>query len=101
MELQNKRCIRILHLLLKHKDTVTGENLGVSIGVSSRTIRNDIKELNQTLKDYGACVISEIGQGYHLQIEDQEKFSELIEHLEQQKKMNFISMFLTGKKLKI
>lgn len=86
MELQNKRCIRILHLLLKHKDTVTGENLGVSIGVSSRTIRNDIKELNQTLKDYGACVISEIGQGYHLQIEDQKKFSELIEHLEQQKK---------------
>ena len=54
MELQNKRCIRILHLLLKHKDMVTGENLGVSIGVSSRTIRNDIKELNQTLKDYGA-----------------------------------------------
>ena len=86
MELSNKRCIRILHLLLKSRDTVTGENLGVSIGVSSRTIRNDIKELNQILKDYGACVVSEISQGYHLRIEDQEKFSGFLKGLERQKK---------------
>lgn len=63
-----------------------GENLGVSIGVSSRTIRNDIKELNQILKDYGACVVSEISQGYHLRIEDQEKFSGFLKGLERQKK---------------
>lgn len=86
MELSNKRCIRTLHLLLKSRDTVTGENLGVSIGVSSRTIRNDIKELNQILKDYGACVVSEISQGYHLRIEDQEKFSGFLKGLERQKK---------------
>lgn len=86
MEISNKRCIQILKLLLKNKECVTGDNLAVSIGVSSRTIRNDIKDLNCTLEDHGASVASEIGQGYYLKIEDQEKFLAFQEKMEQNKR---------------
>ncbi len=86
MEISNKRCIQILKLLLKNKECVTGDNLAVSIGVSSRTIRNDIKDLNRTLEDHGANVASEIGQGYYLKIEDQEKFLAFQEEMEQNKR---------------
>lgn len=86
MEISNKRCIQILKLLLKNKECVTGDNLAVSIGVSSRTIRNDIKDLNRTLEDHGASVASEIGQGYYLKIEDQEKFLAFQEKMEQNKR---------------
>ena len=75
MELSNKRCIQILKLLMKSKDKMTGDNLAISIGVSSRTIRNDMKELNRELKKYGAEVISEIGQGYYLKVTQKEKFA--------------------------
>ena len=77
MELSNKRCIQILHLLLNSKDRITGENLGVSIGVSSRTIRTDIKELNEFLEPYQAGVVSKIGQGYELKIQDQGRASKI------------------------
>lgn len=86
MEISNKRCIQILKLLLKNKECVTGDNLAVAIGVSSRTIRNDIKELNRTLEDHGASVVSEIRQGYYLKIEDQKKFSAFQNAMEKQKR---------------
>jgi lichenan operon transcriptional antiterminator len=79
MELYNKRSVKILKLLCKFykKDkTITGEQIGISVGVSSRTVRNDIKELNQVLKSHGAEVISEKGQGYRLDILEPELFHE-------------------------
>ena len=86
MEISNKRCIQILKLLLKNKECMTGDNLAVSIGVSSRTIRNDMKDLNRALEDHGASVVSEIGQGYYLKIEDQEKFLAFQNEMEEQKR---------------
>ena len=83
MEISNKRCIQILKLLLKNKECMTGDNLAVAIGVSSRTIRND---LNRALEDHGASVVSEIGQGYYLKIEDQEKFLAFQNEMEEQKR---------------
>lgn len=68
MEISNKRCIQILKLLLKNKECMTGDNLAVAIGVSSRTIRNDMKDLNRALEDHGASVVSEIGQGYYFKV---------------------------------
>ena len=86
MEISNKRCIQILKLLLKNKECVTGDHLAVSIGVSSRTIRNDIKDLNKALEDHGASVAAEIGQGYYLNIEDQKKFSKFQDEMEKQER---------------
>lgn len=86
MKLSNKRCIQILQLLLKSKEKMTGDNLAISIGVSSRTIRNDMKELNRVLKEYSAEVISEIGHGYWLCIYDQQAFSILVEEIKEKER---------------
>ena len=56
MEISNKRCIQILKLLLKNKECMTGDNLAVAIGVSSRTIRNDMKDLNRALEECKRCI---------------------------------------------
>lgn len=85
MEISNKRCIQILSLLLKH-ERMTGDSLAVSCGVSSRTIRNDMKDLNAALKNHGACVVSEIGQGYHLKITSRELFREFQDQIERQRR---------------
>ena len=49
MENYNKRWIAILYYFLDHKDIANGDKIALSVGVSSRTIRNDIKELNTLL----------------------------------------------------
>ena len=92
MEISNKRCIQILKLLLKNKECMTGDNLAVAIGVSSRTIRNDMKDLNRALEDHGASVVSEIGQGYYLKIEDQEKFLTFQNEMEEHKREKYYSI---------
>ena len=54
MENYNKRWIAILYYFLDHKDIANGDKIALSVGVSSRTIRNDIKELNTLLVQYVA-----------------------------------------------
>ena len=85
MELRNKRCIQILKLLLENKETITGDRLAFSIGVSSRTIRNDMKELNSLLEGWGAEAVAEIGQGYCLKVRDEETFQKFLNQIEQKK----------------
>ena len=61
MEISNKRCIQILKLLLKNKECMTGDNLAVAIGVSSRTIRNDIRILRSDALGFNAPIIVKNG----------------------------------------
>lgn len=49
--------------------------------VSSRTIRNDIKILDQTLQQNGANILGSRGYGYRLQVFNDEKFKTFIEGL--------------------
>lgn len=81
MENYNKRWIAILYYFLEHKEYVNGDNIALSVGVSSRTIRNDIKEINHLLKAYDAEIISEIGVGYLLTIHDKVKFNDFLEEM--------------------
>ena len=48
-----------------------------------------MKDLNRALEDHGASVVSEIGQGYYLKIEDQENFSIQNEMEEQKREKDF------------
>ena len=74
MERYNKRLIKILRFFLENEKWITGASIALSVGVSTRTVRNDIKELNQMLADRGAEITSEIGQGYKLTVSDSRKF---------------------------
>jgi lichenan operon transcriptional antiterminator len=74
----SQRLQKILELLNESRDTVTGEFLCSSLGVSSRTIRSDIKELNDILENNGASIISEKARGYKLEVMDKSLFNILI-----------------------
>lgn len=56
--------------VLEERKYLTGEQLAVSLGVSSKTVRLMIKELNNQLSGHGACIESRHRTGYRLQVED-------------------------------
>ncbi|WP_343344352.1 BglG family transcription antiterminator [Terrisporobacter petrolearius] len=71
----NKRVIKILEILMDSQKSISGERISVELGVTSRTVRSDIKELNENLNRNGAKVISVTGVGYSLEIENEGKFN--------------------------
>lgn len=64
----------LLEKLIEEKDYVTSETLGSLLEVSSRTIRNDLKKMEDTLIDNGAEIISKPKHGICLKINNNEKF---------------------------
>lgn len=70
---------RIAHLLqsLLHAGTpVTGEQLAAELGVTSRTVRSDIKLLHQLISSHGAEIQAMRGMGYELMISDRPAFED-------------------------
>ena len=43
---------RILSLLLASKEWMTGAEIGRRLGITDRTVRKDIREINESLKEY-------------------------------------------------
>ncbi|AGB19337.1 BglG family transcription antiterminator [Thermoanaerobacterium thermosaccharolyticum] len=62
----NARKRKILKKLLENKKPITSEYLSRLLGVSSRTVRNDIKELNEEIKDKAIKIITLPGVGYFI-----------------------------------
>lgn len=56
-------------------EIVSQDELAKRFGVSTRTIRSDINELNEYLQDYDACIVYERGNGYHLKINNEALFA--------------------------
>ena len=72
------RLKKVLYRLLESKDEVTSKNLAISAGVSTRTIKKDIIELNTLLEEYGAGIEAHLGKGYQLIQKDEFLFSQLL-----------------------
>ncbi|WP_394238453.1 BglG family transcription antiterminator [Niallia oryzisoli] len=75
--IMDERTVRILELTSK-KTYCTLDYLAETIGVSTRTIRNDIKQLNSDLEGI-AVLENERGKGFRLTIENQPVFEELLQ----------------------
>lgn len=67
---RNKKLLNLLFL----NDHMTSEEMANHLGVSSKTIQNMCKELNDEINNYGASVISKKGYGYSLKYNDKNKF---------------------------
>ncbi|MCH3965949.1 MAG: BglG family transcription antiterminator [Clostridium sp.] len=78
VNIQNKRLVKILKLLLNSKSFLTGEEISGLTGVSSRTIRTDIKNLNHLLKENGGIINSDKSKGYSLEIKDKKAFNKFV-----------------------
>lgn len=66
---------KLLSLMLECKKYQTAECLAEELQVSSKTVRNILKELNQLLEKNGARIQSKYGAGYAVCIEDEDLFS--------------------------
>ena len=69
--------IKRLTELISEKKYRTADELAKELKVSNKTVRTDIKNLNDLLRKSGAEIVSKSGYGYILKINDKEKFSKL------------------------
>lgn len=78
--------MQILRELMASETPVTSEYLANIIQVTSRTIREDIKTLERSLRSQGATIRSIRGTGYELIIEDDHLFRAYLQDVVQQEK---------------
>lgn len=93
--INNLRFQKIIKILLERDKVVTGNQLCTAVGVSSRTIRSDIRELNSIFEKRGAVILSEKGKGYILEITDEEKFKEIYSN--EKRRDSYINLTAEGR----
>ena len=74
----SSREIKIIYLLENKKTYISGQEIATLIDISSRTLRNDIKFINEEIVNYGAQIESTKGKGYFLNISDKKLFKNYI-----------------------
>ncbi len=65
---------KLLGLIQRSRSHITGAELARQLGVSPRTIRNDIADLNQSLLPFDAQILSEKSKGYLFHCENPKDF---------------------------
>lgn len=76
----------ILRLLMAAEAPVTSSFFAAQLNVTTRTVRNDIKELQGVLSGHGlGCTIGK-RLGYKLRIDDEQVFRTLLQDVFQQKR---------------
>lgn len=79
--MKENRIKKIFEILTDDFDTYTATEISNLINFSSKTVREDIKELNMLLTANGAIIESKPGVGYYLIIKDKEAFSLFIKEV--------------------
>ncbi|MCI9402646.1 MAG: HTH domain-containing protein [Oscillospiraceae bacterium] len=69
----------LLERLREAGQPVSAQFLANGLGVSERTVRSHLKELDQDLRDVGAAVFSRTGVGFWLEVTDGEALEELLQ----------------------
>ena len=77
----NSRMKIILRELMAVQSPITGKYLANINQVTSRTTRDDVKNLAALLADHGASIDAIMGQGYQLQITDEAQFRDYLQTL--------------------
>lgn len=81
MGMLTTRLMMILQELMRAKEPLTSEFLSRKIQVTSRTIRNDMKELGEQICQNGADIMSVRGSGYELVIKDDRVFRSFLNEM--------------------
>lgn len=75
----NRMQFLLLKRLMEIKEPVSSQFLANSQGISSKTIRKNLKELKEILQGHGAELTSKTGFGFWLVIFDEEKFNQFLQ----------------------
>ncbi|TWD99442.1 BglG family transcriptional antiterminator [Neobacillus bataviensis] len=81
--MMDERVVQIIEIVRK-KTYCSLEYLAETMGVSTRTVRNYSKQLNSDLEGI-ASFVNEKGKGYHLIIENEQLFENLLEKIHSEK----------------
>lgn len=73
-----KRMITIIKILSRENRTVEGTEICMQLGISTRTLRNDIKTINSERHKNGFNIDTLHRKGYILSVEDEGKFHHFI-----------------------
>lgn len=68
---------KIIHILRNSKTHITSEEISKALNVSSKTVRQDISNINDSLATQGICIDSVKGKGFILHADDQEALNRL------------------------
>ena len=68
---------KLLHRMQHQETFITGNELAKELGVSPRTIRSDVVEINRNIRPYHAQIRSERSKGYCFEAEDPERIRRL------------------------
>ena len=71
----------MMRILSQTNEPMTGPQLSEKLGITVRTLRNDLKEYKKELGKYGIEVISKHAVGYSLLINDEEKYYQFLEKM--------------------
>ena len=75
--LNSRQKLILTYMNGKHA-VVSGKELAERLGVSTRTVRFAVAEINDLLKEKGICIEAVSGKGYRLKVEDRALFHEMI-----------------------
>src|SRR5690625_688883 len=68
----------IINILARADDYVTGIELATKLGVTARTIREDIKTINKKIINYDTKIISKKSKGYKITSKSKEQITTLV-----------------------
>ena len=68
---------KLLYLLNCEHGLVTGKDLAARLGISERTVRNDVNEINEKMSEYKVKILATRGKGYDLKVGSRKVFHEL------------------------
>ena len=66
----DKRCKKIIEILLDHPEGMKGDDIAKRLQVSSRTVRSDVKRLQELLEVHGIKISAITNRGYKLERQD-------------------------------
>lgn len=77
--MEQKRMIQLLKILNQATQPISGPQLCEQLGVTVRTLRNDLKEYKEELGKHGIEIISKHAVGYELIIRDEDAYYRYME----------------------
>ncbi len=78
MEHLDGRKKAILYYLAENNKVITSDQLSKITGVTSRTVKKDVNDLNGIIKNHGALIEARLGKGYYLVIINEFEFNKYL-----------------------
>lgn len=72
---------RIIYLLAASDGPMTAQQLAKRLGVCSRTVKTEMKEVRKELEKEGAGLIAKRNEGYSIKIDDSKRFNRYLQQL--------------------